>query len=127
MALGTSSRRPDSVEITPRRIVIDYGPLVQPPEDWYAGDAAVSEVFHALSATFPAGEAFFMDSVRHFEGQLRHQHPALWGDVVLFLKQEALHSAQHEKWNRRIEVVPPPFVETESPSSALPAADSPSL
>ena len=45
-----------------------------------------------------------MDSVRHFEGQLREQHPALWDDVVQFVKQEALHSAQHEKWNRRIEV-----------------------
>jgi len=29
-----ASRRPKSVEITPRRIAIDYGPLVQPPEDW---------------------------------------------------------------------------------------------
>ena len=56
-----------------------------------------------MSATFPAGEAFFMDSVRHYERHLRDAHPELWQDVVLFFKQEALHSAQHEKWNRRIE------------------------
>jgi predicted metal-dependent hydrolase len=68
----------------------------------YASDAAVTEVFHALSATFPAGEAFFMKSVRHYELQLREQDPDLWQDVLLFLKQEAIHSAQHEKWNRRI-------------------------
>jgi len=69
----------------------------------YAGNAAVTEVFHALSVTFPAGESFFMDSVRHFEETLRNTHPLLWKDVVLFFKQESLHSAQHEKWNRRIE------------------------
>ena len=44
-----------------------------------------------------------MDSVRHFEGELRSKHPVLWQDVLLFIKQESLHSAQHEKWNRRIE------------------------
>ena len=73
------------------------------PETRYANDAAVTEVFHALSATFPAGEAFFQDSVRQYEQQLRNDHPALWLDVVAFFKQEALHSAQHEKWNRMIE------------------------
>lgn len=96
-------KAPDSVSITPRRIAIDYGPLLCPPQDWYGGDAAVTEVFHALSATFPAGEAFFLDSVRHYEQELRAHHPALWQDVVGFFKQEALHSAQHEKWNRRIQ------------------------
>jgi len=100
---GAHRRAPDSVTITPRRIVIDYGTIQTPPEDWYAGDAAVTEVFHALSVTFPAGESFFMDSVRHFEETLRNTHPLLWQDVVLFFKQESLHSAQHEKWNRRIE------------------------
>ena len=63
----------------------------------------MTEVFHALSVTFPAGETFFMDSVQHYESELREHHPALWQDVLLFLKQEALHSAQHEKWNRRIQ------------------------
>jgi len=97
------ARAPEGVRITPRRIAVDFGPVPPAPDDWYGGDAAVTEVFHALSATFPAGEAFFIHAVRHYERQLRDDHPELWEDVVLFFKQEALHSAQHEKWNRRIE------------------------
>ena len=95
--------RGEGVQIQLRHLHIDYGALPSSPGDWYDGDAAVTEVFHALSVTFPAGESFFMDSVQHFGRQLREDHPALWGEVVLFLKQEALHSAAHEKWNLRVQ------------------------
>merc|ERR1712137_1513039 len=58
--------------------------------------------FHALSAVFPAGETFFVKSVTHFRAQIKAEHPCLWGQVQLFLKQESAHSAVHAKWNARI-------------------------
>ena len=70
----------------------------------YGGNGALTEVFHALSITFPVGETFFIDSVMHYAPRLRRDHPTLWKDVQLFFKQEGMHSAVHEAWNERIRV-----------------------
>lgn len=47
----------------------------------YAGNAALTEIFHALSITFPVGETFFIDSVMHYAPRLKRDHPKLWKDV----------------------------------------------
>jgi uncharacterized protein len=57
----------------------------------------VAAAFYTLlSATFPAGEAFFVRSVRRFEGALR---PGLRDDVRAFAAQEAIHAREHLGYN----------------------------
>ena len=85
--------------IVARRVNLDFGPLPEDdkPFDWYDGDAAQTEIFHALSITFPAGETFFIDSVLHYGARIKAKAPELWEQVRLFFRQEGMHTAVHEK------------------------------
>ena len=51
----------------------------------------------ALSAAFPEGEKFFMDSVAHYRKRL--EDPALRQEVARFLGQEAAHTREHVAFN----------------------------
>jgi len=66
---------------------------------WLGGDPVATAFYDALSAAFPTGERFFMDSVRHFRdcasGPLRDQ-------ITAFLSQEATHTREHITFNRQI-------------------------
>ena len=64
---------------------------------WFGGDAFQSHLLHALSLTFPEGERFFMDSVRHYLDRL--ESPTLRHEVSRFLAQEAAHGQAHEAFN----------------------------
>jgi uncharacterized protein len=65
---------------------------------WNGGDPVATAFYNALSATFPKGETFFVDSVRNFREGL----PArLAGEVQAFIKQEAMHSREHSAFNAR--------------------------
>ena len=68
---------------------------------WYmAGDPVSTSFFNALSATFPLGEKFFIDSVRPF----RDAAPApLCAQIADFIKQEALHTREHAAFNALME------------------------
>jgi uncharacterized protein len=64
---------------------------------WHGGKREATAIFNALSATFPKGEAFFVESVRAF----RHGVPAgLAQDIRAFTTQEAIHSREHLAFNR---------------------------
>jgi len=39
-------------------------------KNWHEQGPVVSHFFNALSLLFPQGELFFMDSVRHYRGQI---------------------------------------------------------
>jgi hypothetical protein len=51
-----------------------------------------------MSLTFPEGERFFMDAVKHYEKRITS--PALRQEIVRFLGQEGLHSRAHELYNQ---------------------------
>jgi predicted metal-dependent hydrolase len=51
-----------------------------------------------LSTTFPAGEAFFVESVRAFRAGVP---PKLAEEIKGFTTQEAIHSREHDAFNRR--------------------------
>jgi len=91
-----------TLPITARRVRVDFPPLSKQPQDWADGDPAITEIFHALSITFPIGETFFIESVRRYAKRLRASHPALFEQIQLFYKQEAMHTAAHEALNSRI-------------------------
>jgi predicted metal-dependent hydrolase len=51
-----------------------------------------------LSATFPLGEAFFVESVRAYRDGAP---PKLAEEIKSFTTQEAIHSREHDAFNRR--------------------------
>ena len=63
------------------------------PAFWFANDPFRTLLLTGLSGTFPAGERFFVDSVRHFQDQV--QDPALRTAIRGFIGQEAHHSKEH--------------------------------
>lgn len=67
------------------------------PERWWAGDAFGTAWHNALSATFPRGEAFFIESVKaHRDGA----SPKLAAEIRAFVKQEINHTREHIAFNR---------------------------
>jgi len=68
---------------------------------WYmGGDPVATSFLNALSATFPAGEKLFIDSVRHFHDGAP---PPLQAQIVAFVKQEAMHTREHAAFNAQVE------------------------
>lgn len=67
------------------------------PRYWMDGDPFETHLLNALSLTFPAGERFFMRSVRALREHAKD--PALQEQVRAFLAQEALHSREHGSLN----------------------------
>lgn len=65
---------------------------------WHGGNPYATAFYNALSATFPVGEAFFVESVRAY----RADAPAkLGGEIGAFTTQEAIHSREHAAFNKR--------------------------
>ncbi len=67
------------------------------PRWWHGGDPVATAFFNALSCTFPAGEKFFMDSVRAYR---RTVDPALQAQIGAFIAQESVHSREHAHFNK---------------------------
>ena len=84
-----------------RRMQFDFNEV---PEYWMDGSAGLTHFMTALSALFPAGEKFFIDSVRAVR-----QHPAVKNNEALqkeiseFIGQEAMHTHEHAGFNASAE------------------------
>ncbi len=90
------SATPQDLVILPRDRRFARGQAL--PRWWYAGNPWRTAVYNALSATFPKGEALFIQSVRQF----RHCADArLAREIDSFTAQEAAHGREHLSFNRR--------------------------
>lgn len=70
------------------------------PARWWAGDAFGTAWHNALSATFPRGEAFFIEAVKaHRDGV----DPKLAEEIRAFVRQEINHTREHVAFNRLAE------------------------
>jgi predicted metal-dependent hydrolase len=89
-----ASAAPPGLAITPRdRRFAREGK----PRWWMGGDPVVTAWYNSLSATFPRGEAFFVESVKAF----RHAaSPKLAREIRAFIAQEVNHSREHVAFNR---------------------------
>src|SRR6476661_4400520 len=68
---------------------------------WHGGRVEATAIYNALSSTFPIGEAYFVESVRAFrEGA----PPKLAQEIKAFTTQEAIHSREHDAFNKRAEM-----------------------
>jgi uncharacterized protein len=83
-----------SKKITVRNLKFDLSP--KSARHSLSADPIATAFYAALSATFPHGEAFFVQSVAQFSKQVP---PELKADVDAFVRQEALHSREHVSFN----------------------------
>jgi predicted metal-dependent hydrolase len=87
---------PSDLNIVPRDRRFGRGAATE--RWWLGGDPVASALYNALSATFPKGEAFFVESVRAYrEGA----PPKLAAEIKAFTTQEVMHSREHVQFNRR--------------------------
>lgn len=87
---------PSDLTITPRDR--RFGRESRTDRWWMGGDPVATALYNALSATFPKGETFFVESVRKFrEGA----DPKLTAEIKAFVTQEVMHSREHVAFNKR--------------------------
>src|SRR3569833_2213427 len=67
---------------------------------WHGGSVEATAIYNALSTTFPKGEAYFVESVRAFRDGAP---PKLAEEIKAFTTQEAIHSREHDAFNKRAE------------------------
>ena len=87
---------PADLSITPRDR--RFGRETAAPRLWHGGRVEATAIYNALSTTFPAGEAFFVESVRAFR---KDAPPKLGEEIKGFTTQEAIHSREHDAFNKR--------------------------
>src|SRR5918998_2993327 len=90
------AKTPADLAITPRDR--RFGRGMKQARWWMGGDPVASAFYNALSATFPKGEAFFVESVRLFRDGAP---PRLEREIKAFVTQEVMHSREHVQFNRR--------------------------
>jgi predicted metal-dependent hydrolase len=87
---------PFPLAITPRDR--RFGRNSATPRLWHGGRVEATAIYNALSTTFPKGEAFFVESVRAFRNGAP---PRLADEIKAFTTQEAIHSREHDAFNKR--------------------------
>ena len=87
---------PAGLSITPRDR--RFGRDETLPRLWHGGRVEATAIYNALSTTFPVGEAFFVESVRKFRDGAP---PKLAEEIKAFTTQEAIHSREHDAFNKR--------------------------
>jgi len=90
------AKSPSDLSIRIRNLHFAFDDSAAQRRWWHGGDPVATAFFNALSATFPDGEKFFMDSVRAF----RHlTSEPLRTQIKDFVGQEAVHSREHRTFN----------------------------
>lgn len=93
-----------------RRLSVNHPVSMQ--RHFIEGDILQSQIMAVLSATFPKGEQFFVDSVRNYREQLDDEE--LSRQVSGFIGQESMHGREHARFNRVLHELgyPTRFVDT---------------
>src|SRR5215210_5946101 len=92
----TTLPTPPDLSITPRDR--RFGRDVSLERLWHGGRVEATAIYNALSTTFPKGETFFVESVRAFRAGAP---PKLAEAIKAFTTQEAIHSREHDAFNKR--------------------------
>jgi len=94
-AIGKAGPTPADLTITVRDQ--RFGRDKKPGRWWLNNDPIATGWHNALSATFPRGEAFFIEAVKaHREGA----GPKLEAEIRAFVRQEINHTREHIAFNR---------------------------
>ena len=93
--MAAASVTPPDLTISPRDR--RFAREVKTARWWQGGDPFATAFYNALSATFPKGEGFFVESVRQFRGGAPEK---LAEEIKGFTTQEAIHSREHAAFNK---------------------------
>lgn len=91
----TAVTTPTDLTITPRDLKVDRN--TRNARWWHGGDPIATVYFNALSAAFPQGETFFIESVRRYSDQVDEP---LRQQIAAFVQQEAMHTREHVAFNK---------------------------
>jgi predicted metal-dependent hydrolase len=80
--------------IVPRDFDAD---LARVPRYWVAGNVAATAVSNGINMLFPAGERFFVRSVKRFADRI--EDPELRAQIKGFFGQEGRHARAHDRFN----------------------------
>lgn len=95
--MSVVSRTPTDLTIQPRDRA--YGRTSQAQRWWMQGDPVKTAIMNALSATFPEGERFFIESVVAFKDKVDEP---VKSQIKAFVRQEAMHTREHIAFNDHI-------------------------
>jgi predicted metal-dependent hydrolase len=84
-----------TVGIPPRQVSFRFP--AQSSRYFYDDNATATAFFVVLSAIFPPGERFFVESVRRFRDRVTDE--TLKAQVSGFIGQESIHGREHERMN----------------------------
>lgn len=92
--MSSTAYTPADLTITPRDLRLKE--TADASRWWHGGDPVATSFFNALSASFPLGERFFIDSVKRYRNvadqRLRKQ-------IDAFVVQESIHTREHVAFN----------------------------
>jgi predicted metal-dependent hydrolase len=86
-------------KITVRRIQFGHENTFE--RHWFRGNPFMTHFMNSLHSVFPAGERYFIRSVKWFDKQI--QDPDLKERVKAFIGQEVQHGMQHEKFLKTLD------------------------
>lgn len=95
--MQSASQTPADLVINPRNVMLGRGK--RQLRWWKDNDPVATAFYNSLSMAFPLGEAFFIDSVRHYRDSVP---PSLQVQIDAFIKQEGGHSREHAHFNRQV-------------------------
>jgi uncharacterized protein len=96
--IASASRMPEGMNLEVRNIKFELSEQLS--KDWLDNDPFKTAFFNALSMSFPAGERFFIDSVRYYQDRV--EDPKLKKEMSRFFGQEGMHSREHSKYNQML-------------------------
>ncbi len=67
------------------------------PKHWFADNAVATHVVNGVNLLFPAGERFFIRSVKHYMSRFQHD-AAMTAKIRGFFAQEGSHAREHERF-----------------------------
>jgi predicted metal-dependent hydrolase len=94
----SQSLTPNNVPIVKRNPELDIAEALK--GNWMNNHQFATTWFNAMSITFPLGEQFFINSVRHYRDRITD--PKLQKDIRDFYSQEAVHLREHQRYNEAL-------------------------
>ena len=83
---------------------------------YFKSNKMITHFFNALSATFPAGEQFFVRSVRRYR---TYEKTDLEARISQFMQEEAFHTIAHDTFNKYAETYGVPILDIQNKIDVL--------
>ncbi|MCK0155387.1 metal-dependent hydrolase [Alcanivorax sp. S6407] len=89
-----------TIQVDPIRRNLKFGLPKDQALSWNPAGLHVTQFFNTLSIFFPAGERFFIQSVRHYRKEIVGDE--LKEQISAFIGQEGFHTREHEEYNEAL-------------------------